>query len=134
MRYTITPKMGELVTDLRNLGYTGSVSVVTSGANGTVRAFEEPFVAFEFTGFCKESLFIAYDERDKDYILVGRYNVWVHLDDLPDVERLTEMAWENYRSYKVSKGFDRPNEWEALFKTYGYLTTKTVEQVVERGD
>lgn len=134
MRYAITEALGVLAADLRVAGYTGEIKLTTHGATGTDAEFEGSFIAMELTGFCKETLYISYDKQYQHYVLVGRYNSIDQSPEVPTIETLTRLAWTTYRSYKKSKDWGRPMEWEALFKHYGYLTTKTVEQLVEKGD
>lgn len=131
MRYNINAELGVLASDLLIAGYCGEIKITNNGATGTVAMFKDSFIAMELSGFCKETLYIAWDTVNRVYTLIGRYDHIADNPTVPTVKQLTDIAWLTYKRYKHSKGYGRPGEWDALFKQYGYLTTKVVEQVVE---
>lgn len=133
MRYIINAELCELAIALRNRGFQGETEMSCTGCTGTEEQFGEPFVAMEVTGFCKETIYIAWDMDENDYILVGRYSIIDRMPagEPPTVEDLTKIAWEMYKDYKKNKNWGRPIEWDPLFKELGYVTTKTVQKTVE---
>lgn len=131
MKYEITPAMGALAQSLFEAGYTGDISLSNTGCTGTQEMFGGSFIAMELTGFCKETLFIAWNTFKDEYVLIGRYDVLEHTKEIPSVEDLTRLAWSTYKGYKKSKNWGRPTEWDALFKQFGLITTRMVEKTIE---
>jgi len=131
MRYIINTEIGLLADAILRGGFTGEAKFSNNGCTGTVEIFGDDFIALELTGFCKETLFIAYDTEEKDYILVGRYDIRNRFIEVPTVDDIVKLAWSTYKDYKSSKEWGRPTEWDSLWKKAGYITTKTIQKTVE---
>lgn len=119
--YKITQKCLDLVEQLINEGYRGTVEITKSYCTGTHEVLGDA-LSIQLSGYCKESLHIVEDTETSELLFVGRYSIeWV----TPAVEGIVESAWGFYKSYKGS-GYSMPYEFEDLFKKYGYLTKKVV--------
>jgi len=134
MTFKITERLLDAVGELLKEEYEGDIRISESYCTGTRNVLGNT-ASVELTGFCKESLYIVDDLQNEKYLLVGRYGKECELSyDELTVEKLTEIAWNFYKTYK-QRGYSRPYEWESLFKKHGFVTSTTkvvnVEQELE---
>lgn len=116
----VTERLIAFIEQLIEDGYDGEISITKSRASGAAQILGDA-IAIELKGFCKETVQIV---DDGEYcIVIGRYSEELRTDELT-TEKITEIAWRKYKTYK-ERGYSRPSEFEALFIKFGYLSEKT---------
>jgi hypothetical protein len=121
MTYKITQQVIDLVQALFEAGYSGEATITNLHASGAAEVLGKQF-AVSLSGFSKETLQIVEDQETAELVFVGRYSVE---HPAPTVEGLIALAWGMYQEYK-SRGYSVPDEFEELFKKYGYMVQKTI--------
>lgn len=130
MTYKITENVLQLVQDLKDEGYSGTVEITNSYASGTKEVLGD-VISVQLSGFCKESLYLIEDTDSNELVLVGRYVQEGSYTYPVGVELIVSKAWEFYKAYRP-RGYIMPYEFQSLFVKYGYLKAKTAEVYEEQ--
>lgn len=130
MTYKITENVLQLVQDLKDEGYSGTVEITNSYASGTKEILGD-VLSVQLSGFCKENLYLVEDIEEHELVLVGRYNQEGSYEYPVGVRLIVSKAWKFYKDYEI-RGYGIPYEFQSLFVKYGYLKAKTVEVYEEQ--
>lgn len=123
MEVYVSQELLGLCDQLLKEGYKGTFELTNSYASGTSSVFGNQMV-LSLSGFCKETLYLAVDSHDGEYIAVGRYSVINRLTVPFTVEQIVKMAWRKYQSYKTTGPYGIQSEWLDLYIKYGYVKEK----------